>query len=98
MFDEIDDVFDEGADDNGIWSDMLGGDSDEWGRVDHGLNKQDFTELFEKVHPTASQWKDGPDSRHDDVYVTVNEGCHKMWLQGKKEIEFVRKKLKGLFI
>jgi len=58
--------------------------SDNWEPADHGINREDFAETFKKAHPAASQWKDGPDSRRDDVFVTVGEGCHKMWLQGSR--------------
>jgi TPP-dependent trihydroxycyclohexane-1,2-dione (THcHDO) dehydratase len=56
------------------------------------LNQENYSEIFEKVHPTASQWKDGG-TRNDDIFVTVGEGTHVMCRQGIVEIAFVNKKL-----
>jgi hypothetical protein len=61
-----------------------------------GLSKEDYSAVFERVHPTASQWKDGSDSRNDDVFVTVDEGSRVMWNQAKAEITFVKEKLKSI--
>jgi hypothetical protein len=72
--------------------DELEGDSENWEPDHHGLSREDYSEIFEKVHPTVSRWKDGG-ARNDDIFVTVGEGTHVMWRQGKVEIAFVKKKL-----
>ncbi len=52
MFDEDDDVFElSGA--NEI-QEELHGDCEYWEPVHHGLTREDFSEMFERVHPTAS--------------------------------------------
>lgn len=94
MFDDDDDDVFEFSGPNRIL-DEHGGDYDIW-EPPRGLSKEDYSEIYEKVHPTASQWKDGSDSRNDDVFVTVDEGSRVMWNQAKVEITFVKEKLKSI--
>jgi hypothetical protein len=81
-FDEIDEIADEL--DNG------------WEPSDHGISVGDYKKMFKENHPTSSQWKNGTDSKSDDVFVTVDEGSSVMWKQFQVESDFVRKKVTSI--
>jgi hypothetical protein len=63
--------------------------------VHHGLTKEGYLEIFEKNHPTASQWKEGR-TTDDDVFITFGRGMNVIWSQGKVQIEFVKNKIKDI--
>ncbi len=95
MLDEEDDKFTEISGENELCNELRG-DFENWEPPYHGLTREDYFNFFEKNHPTASQWKDGADSKHDDIFVTVDEGSHAMRSQAKAEINFIKKKLKSI--
>ncbi len=95
MFDEDDDCFTGYPGENELCNELRG-DFENWEPPNRGLTREDHFNIFEKIHPTSSQWKDGADSKHDGVFVTVDEGSHVMWSQAKVEINFIKKK--GVFL
>ncbi len=95
MLDEDENLVFEYPGDDELWSE-LAGDNVNWEPDHHDLTQEDYREIFEKVHPTSLQWKDGADSKNDDVFVTVDEGSNIMRNQAKTEIAFVKKKLTSI--
>ena len=75
MFDDDNDMF-EFIGPNGIW-DEHGGNYKIW-EQSRGFSKADYSEIYDKSHPTAPQCKIGLESRNDDVFVTVYEGSRVM--------------------
>lgn len=90
MFDEDDDCFTRYPGENELCNELRG-DFENWEPPNRGLTRQDHFNIFEKIYPTSSQWKDGADLKHDDIFVTADEGSHVMWSQATVEINFIKK-------